>query len=136
MKKLKFILPFLFTLCVIFIFYFKRIVALKYYPVCCNLIFFTIFFVSLFTKETAIQKIAKVLEGGELTETISNYTKNLTYIWCIFAFFNLAISIWTVFLSDRIWMLYNGCISYVLMWSLFIGEYAVRTILRKKGRLS
>ena len=128
MKK---IVPFFITLIVVLLFYVKRFAVLKIYPPLCNLFFFLLFFISLFTKETVIQKIAKAIDGG-LTEEIRIYTRKLTYIWCIFTFLNFLISVATIFMSDEIWMLYNGCISYVLMGILFLSDIIYRKILKKE----
>lgn len=133
-KKLRLFLPVSFTVFIVFLFYLKRIILLKYYPVCVNFIFFIIFFSSLFTKETIIQKIAKTMDG-KLTDKTAVYTRKLTYIWCIFTFFNFIISLITVFLPDKYWILYNGLISYLLMGTLFITEYLIRINIRKKGLL-
>lgn len=129
MDKTKYFMPVLITLCIILLFYIKRIVFLKFYPPICNLTVFIIFFSSIFTKETIIQKFARMW-GDTLEGNAFIYTRNLTYIWCIFMFANLLISIWTIFLSDNIWMLYNGLISYILIGLIFIVEYIVRRILQ------
>ena len=131
MKKIRHIIPVIITLCVVFLFYIKRFVFLKYYPPICNTFIFLVFFYSLFMKETVIQKIAKAC--GEKPDTPAwDYTRKLTYVWAVFTFLNLVISIWTIFLSDRVWMLYNGCISYILVGLLFGVEYIIRIILRKR----
>jgi uncharacterized membrane protein len=91
-----------------------------------------VFFCSLFAKETVIQKFARAC-GDKLDKPAWTYTRNLTYVWCVFMLINLLISIYTIFLSDAIWMLYNGCISYILVGSLFAIEYLVRIILRKRN---
>ena len=72
------------------------------------------------------------MEKGELSEFTKIYTKRLTYVWCVFLFINLIISIATVFMSDRIWALYNACISYIALGLMFGVEYIVRIILRAK----
>ena len=131
MGKIKHFTPILITLCIVLLFYIKRFVFLKYYPPVCNLTIFIVFFSSLFTKETIIQKFARLC-GDKLDKPAWNYTRNLTYIWCVFLFINLSISIWTIFLSDNIWMIYNGCISYILVGLLFGIEYMVRIILRRR----
>ena len=131
MDKIKHIFPILFTLFVVFLFYIKRIVVLKFYPPICNTFIFLVFFISLFTKETVIQKIARKC-GDDMTPAVLNYTRKLTYIWCIFTFLNLIVSIWTIFQSDKVWMLYNGFISYLLIGLLFGIEYIVRIIFRKR----
>lgn len=113
------------------LFHFSHLYALKFYPVIVNLFIFSVFFTSLFCKETVIQKIAKKMDGG-LTDFSRNYTRKLTYIWCLFLFINLSISFVTVFLSPRIWELYNACISYIALGFMFGIEYIVRIILRAK----
>ena len=133
-KKFKLFIPVLFSLFIVFLFYIKRYAALKFYPPACNFAFFLIFFISLFSKETIIQKTARLMDGY-LTEPVKNYTRRLTYIWCIFTFLNFLISLFTVFLPDKIWILYNGFISYMLTGSLFVIEYIIRIILRKRKLL-
>lgn len=132
MNKLKPFLSILITLCVVLVFYIKRFIFLKFYPPLCNGFVFIVFFISLFTKETVIQKIAKAC-GDRLDKPAWIYTRNLTYIWCFFMFINFLISIWTIFQSDKIWILYNGCISYILIGALLGGEYVIRTIFRKRN---
>jgi len=132
MGKIKRIIPIFITVSVFVLFYIKRFIFLKFYPPVCNLFVFLIFFISLFKKETIIQKIAKTLDG-ELSKKQIIYTRYVTYVWCILTFFNFVVSIWTIFLSDKIWLLFNGCISYILIGLLFIIEYMIRIILRKKG---
>lgn len=131
-KKYGFIFSTLFTFFIIALFYFTGLRALKIYPVVVNFLFFIIFFSSLFADETVIQKFAKINEGWILTEKIKNYTKKLTYLWCIFLFFQLLISIITCFLDDKIWIIYNGFISYILLGSFFTIEYTIRIILKRK----
>lgn len=132
MGKIKRTIPVFITVSVFVLFYIKRFIFLKFYPPVCNLFVFLVFFISLFKKETIIQKIAKALDG-ELSKNQITYTRYVTYAWCILTFFNFVISIWTIFLSDKIWLLFNCCISYILIGLLFIIEYLIRIILRKKG---
>lgn len=129
-KKFKFLIPIFFTIAVILLFHYTQIFAVKFYPVCANLTVFLIFFTSLFAKETVIQKIAKKIEG-ELDEFTKNYTRKLTYVWCVFCFCNLILSIITVFLPEKIWAIYNGCISYITIGTMFAVEYMVRMVIRR-----
>lgn len=131
LKKLKAIIPVLGTLCVVLLFHFSKIYALKFYPVIVNSFIFCVFFSSVFCQETIIQKIAKKMDG-ELTDFSRNYTRKLTYVWCIFLFVNLSISFATVFMSPKVWELYNACISYIALGVMFGVEYIVRIILRAK----
>lgn len=131
LKKLKAIIPVLGTVCVVLLFHFSKIYALKFYPVIVNSFIFCVFFSSVFCEETIIQKIAKKMDG-ELTDFSRNYTRRLTYVWCIFLFVNLSISFATVFMSPKVWELYNACISYIALGVMFGVEYIVRIILRAK----
>ena len=70
---------------------------------------------------------------GELSESALKYTRNLTYIWAGLTFFNFVVSLVTVFLSEEVWALFNGLISYILIGSLFFVEYIIRTVLKKKN---
>ena len=142
--------PFLFSLLVIFIVCFSKYFAgflpqgflfenfrvdfLKFYPPLMNFSIFCIFFSSLFANETIVQKIARKIEGN-LTPKLLIYTKNVTIFWCVFLFVNFLISLTTVFLSNKIWAVYNGLISYILVGCAFILEFGVRIFLRKKRKI-
>lgn len=130
--KFKFLLPFLLTLTVIVIFHYTQFFAVKLYPVMANLTVFLVFFISVFSKETVIQKFARALEGKELDDFTRIYTRRLTYVWCVFMFTNLTISIVSVFLSEHFWAIYNGCISYIAIGTMFAVEYIIRIVLRNK----
>ena len=128
-------LPFIFTIFIFVLFYFKRFFVIKFYPPIMNFTIFMIFFSSLFTKETIIQKFARIWSKKELHPLEMIYTKNLTYIWCVFLFLNFLFSIATIFMSDKIWMFYNCFLSYFLVGSIFIIEYIVRIVFRKRHNL-
>lgn len=82
-------------------------------------------------KETVIQKIAKTLDG-KLEEPVKTYTKNLTYVWIVFLFFNFLMSVWSLFLPDNFWALYNGFISYLLIGGVFAVELPIRYFFKKR----
>lgn len=130
-KKYGFLFSISFTFFIIGLFYVTGLNALKIYPVIVNFSFFLIFFASLFAQKTVIQKIAE-LQEGVLNSNVKIYTRNLTYLWCIFLFIQFLISILTLFLDDKIWMIYNGFVSYILLGSFFAIEYMVRIILKRK----
>ena len=134
MQKLKSVVPILFTICVFLLFYVKRFVFLKFYRPICNIFMFLVFFTSLFAKETIIQKIARAC-GDKLEKPAWLYTRRVTYAWCIFTFLNFLISVWTIFLSDKIWFIYNGFIAYILIGLMFVIEYIIRIILKKRGSI-
>lgn len=130
-KFLKLIIPVFFTFFVIGFFYVSKISAVKLYPVLMNFLFFCIFLASLMGKETVIQKIAKTLDG-KLEEPVKTYTKNLTYVWIVFLFFNFLMSVWSLFLPDKFWALYNGFISYLLIGGVFAVELPIRYFFKKR----
>lgn len=136
LQKFGFVFSTLFTFFIIAIFYFTGLRGLKLYPVVVNFCFFLVFFSSLFDKETIIQKFARISEGGaELHPKIKVYTQNLTYIWCIYLLLQFFASLATLFMSDKVWMLFNGCISYVLLGIFFAIEYIFRISFKKKHNL-
>ena len=132
-RTIKALAPFIGMFVVIGLFHFTDFILLKYYPPVMNFCLFFIFFSSLFQKRTVIQKIA-LASDPDSNEAVMNYTRNLTYIWAVFTFLNFLVSVGTVFMSEKIWALYNGFISYLLVGIIFIIEYIVRiNFMRKYG---
>lgn len=129
---MRMIFPIIFTFAVIGLFHFTGLIALKYYPAAINLAIFILFFASTFTEETVIQKFARIMEGKELPDIVKDYTRKLTYVWCIFLMFNFTISFVTIFMSTKVWTIYNGCISYLLTGLLFAVEYLIRLRFKRK----
>ncbi len=133
-KKYAVVFSLLFTFFIIALFHFTRLSGLKLYPAVVNFSIFMIFFSSLFANETVIQKFARMAEG-ELHPKVRVYTKNLTYLWCVFLFVQFALSVWTIFLPDRVWMIYNGCVSYILLGVFFAVEYIFRIFFKRKHNI-
>lgn len=129
---MKMIFPIIFTFVIIGLFHFTNLIALKFYPAVINLAIFILFFSSTFTNETVIQKIARMMEGKELPDIVKNYTRKLTYVWCVFLLFNFLVSFATIFMSSKVWTIYNGCISYLLTGLLFAVEYVIRIRFKRK----
>ena len=100
--------------------------GLKMYPVLVNLGFLFVFSHSLYFSPTIIERFARISEPNLTVEMLS-YTRNLTGIWCGFFLFNGAVAAATaLWASNEIWLLYNGFIAYLLMGSLFAGEWLFR----------
>ncbi|MBO4320623.1 MAG: hypothetical protein J5857_09175 [Treponema sp.] len=80
----------------------------------------------------------KSIIGSSYEEKVKNYCRNITIIWCLFFILNGTLSTLTAFSqnifkiteeqADKIWTIYNGAISYILMGLLFAVEYLVRII--------
>ncbi len=131
MSRFKFAIPIFIMLLVILIFHYTNWIVAKYYPVIVNFVLFCIFFGSTFSEETVIQKMAKLMEPNIKPKALE-YTRILTYIWSIFMLANFFISLATVFMSEKVWAIYNGFLSYMLVGVFFIIEYMVRINFKKK----
>ena len=122
-------------------------IFLKLYPVAVNLIFLIFFGSTLFRGPNMIFRFAtladKSIIGSQKEKRVENYCRKVTVIWCIFFIFNGTIATLTVFAgkifgitpeeADKVWSLYNGAISYILMGLLFAAEFIVRKFVDKKN---
>ena len=59
------------------------------------------------------------------------YCRRVTVVWTVFLATHLAVTVATVFASHEVWALYNGLIAYILMGSLFAGEWLYRKRVRR-----
>jgi uncharacterized membrane protein len=119
----------LFTL---IIFISNQQIGLLLYPVVVSLTMLALFSYSLFFPPSMIERLARLSNPNMPTAGI-NYTRKVTMVWCVFFIFNSAISAYTALFTDiTTWTLYNGLISYILMGSLFVIEYAVRYQFKKR----
>ena len=134
-SKYRLFFPLTISFCVILLFYIKRFVLLKYYPPICNFVLLAIFTISIFGKKTIIQKFAELFEGKELTPKQVLYTRVVNLVWSVFMLLNFLISVWTIFLSDKIWIIYNGLVSYILVGIVFGVEYLIRILLKRRNLL-
>lgn len=104
--------------------------AIFYYPIFMNLSMALLFFTSLFRPPNLIACFA-LLTKPSLDEKGMRYTRKVTLVWGGFCLLNTLPSYGTIYFGDvSLWALYNGCISYILMGILFLGEYAVRRKVR------
>ena len=117
------------TLC-LFVVFFNQEIFLKLYPVLMNATVGTIFAWSLH-KTPLITKFAQKMQKTPLDKNKLIYTRCATIAWTIFMFINTVVSLITVFLSNEIWTLYNGFISYVLIGIMMLSEYIVRQRFKK-----
>lgn len=131
LAKLKCLLPLFGMFVVIAIFHFTNLTVLKLYPSIVNFFLFLVFFLSIFQEKTVIQKMALIMEP-DADEAVMNYTRKVTYVWAAFTFLNFIISCITIFTPEKIWAIYNGFISYLLVGLVFIIEYIVRINFKRK----
>lgn len=99
-------------------------IFLKLYPVLMNACMCLMFALSL-RGVPLIERVAKKI-GYNLDESQREYTRRVTYAWAIFMFCLAVVSFVTVFLSDEVWVLFNGLISYVLIAIMIVVEFIIR----------
>jgi uncharacterized membrane protein len=94
-----------------------------------------IFGVTLLTSQSMVERIARRKEPNLDKEGVA-YTRNVTKVWIGFSLCNAILSLITALYGNlSLWALYNGVISYLLMGSLFIGEYIFRINYKKKAQM-
>lgn len=107
---------------------------LLYYPVLINFSFFCLFGFSLFDQSTFVERMASA-GSLEITEEIRRYLRKVTIAWCLFFICNGAVALYTATEANHdVWVIYNGFLSYVLIGSMFVGEFAVRSVVMRRNR--
>lgn len=133
----------LFLLAGIFCFAFNSKIFLKLYSVAISATLLCVFGSSLFFKPNIIFRFAclsdKTIKGSSFENQVNEYCRKVTIIWCAFFIINGSISAFTSLhdfgsdaMNDKIWSVYNGGISYILMGLLFTVEFIVRKMVDKK----
>lgn len=99
---------------------------LKMYPVFMSVGALIIFATTLIKPPSMIERFARLAEPN-LPESGVQWTRKVTMVWCGFFIINGMIALATVlFAPMKIWVIYNGFISYVLMGVLLLGEFILR----------
>lgn len=112
----------------------NALLPLKLYPVLVNLGMLAVFAYSLYAPPSVIERIAR-LSDPELPAYAVAYTRRVTQVWCGFFVLNGLLAFYTaVWASSAVWSLYNGVLAYVLMGALFVGEYLVRLLVKRRHR--
>lgn len=100
-----------------------------WYPVLVNLALLTVFAFSLVRGVPVIEQLAR-LTNRNFPASAVPYTRKLTFIWCVFFVLNGSIAAWTVLENNLYyWSLWNGCLSYICIGCLFLGEIAYRKLI-------
>lgn len=111
--------------CVV-LFIFDSPQLLHWYPVLVNMLLLTIFIISLYSGRPIIERLARLHEVNLPAHAIV-YTRKVTKVWAVFFLFNaLVAAALTLGAPLSWWMLYNGCIAYILIGLLFAIEWLVR----------
>ncbi|MBR4531731.1 AMP-binding protein [bacterium] len=127
-------------------FFTNKTIFLKLYSPAINLILLIFFGSTLIFGPNIIFRFAtladKSIKGSFHEKKVENYCRKVTVVWCIFFILNGSAAALTVFAgrifgttpenADKIWSLYNGGISYILMGVLFAAEFIVRKFVDKK----
>ncbi len=110
------------------------LVTLRFYPALVNAMSLLVFSWSLVSPPSLIERFARIQHPDLPPEGVI-YTRRVTQVWCVFFIINgsiaLATALWSSF---EVWSLYNGFIAYLLMGTLFAGEYIVRLRTQKHVR--
>ena len=106
-------------------------ILLKLYPVVLSVGIAAIFFFSLWSEKTAIERFAE-LAGETVTPQAKWYMRRLTYCWVVFMLVNAGIAAYTAFyLSLSQWTFYNGFLSYLLIGLFMLAEWLYRQHYKK-----
>lgn len=98
---------------------------LRAYPAVMSFGMLALFATTLFRPPSMIERFAR-LSKPDLSLDGVRYTRRVTQVWCGFFVINGAIALATVAASREIWLAWNGLISYLIMGSLFAGEWILR----------
>lgn len=108
----------------------KKQALLLYYPVMVNGIFLFLFALSLLTKQSLIERLARIKEP-DLPPKAVTYTRYVTLAWCVFFILNGSLALITTLLQDmQLWAFYNGFVSYLLIALMMSVEWTVRKKIR------
>ena len=105
---------------------------LLFIPLVINYGFFLTFISSIYSSPSMVEIFArmqlKTLKStNELSPAEIIYCKKVTWLWSIFFFFNGLIIIYiSLFSTIKLWSLYTGLISYLIMGSIFAVEIPYR----------
>jgi uncharacterized membrane protein len=107
--------------------------GLQSYPILVSLALAGVFAHSLWRPPTVIERIVR-LRKPNMPAPVS-YLRKVTLVWLGFFLANAAISAATAMSGSlELWTLYNGLISYLIMGTLFAGEWIVRGFVRAANR--
>lgn len=109
---------------------------LRLYPVVISVTLLFVFGITIFQKPNIIFRFAtlqdKSIKGSVNEKRVERYCLKVTYVWCCWFIFNGLAAVYTTFFCDeKVWSIYNGGISYVIMGLIFAVEFVVRYFVNK-----
>ncbi|HEY9034028.1 MAG TPA: hypothetical protein VIN71_08835 [Pseudomonadales bacterium] len=106
--------------------------GLLFYPVLINLFMLASFAATLLYPPSMIERFARI-HNKTLPDHAIPYTRGVTMVWCLFFALNTLASAYTaLFCPLHVWSLYNGLLAYGLVGLLFVLEYPVRLLYRRR----
>ncbi|MBR5966154.1 MAG: AMP-binding protein [Treponema sp.] len=112
---------------------------LKLYPLAVCGTFLFVFGTSLASPPNIVFRFATLKDKSILDSPfkgkVEAYCKKVTLVWCAFFLLNGAAAVWTAFFcNERIWAIYNGGVSYIIMGIIFGMEFLARIKMNEKTK--
>lgn len=105
---------------------FNEALPLKLYPALVNAAMLAVFAGSLRFGPPVVERLARMQEP-DLPPFAVQYTRRVTQVWCGFFILNGGLAVATALWStDQVWAFYNGLLAYIMMGTLFAGEWLIR----------
>jgi uncharacterized membrane protein len=109
---------------------------LRYYPVMMNFSFAVFFALSLMTDTSLVERFGRLFVKDIPPQGII-YMRELTKIWGVVLIINGIVSFYTACcLSLKMWMLYNGLLSYLFLGGFMLIELAYRQFYKRQHQIS
>jgi uncharacterized membrane protein len=104
--------------------------AAKAYPAAVSLAATSVFAATLFYPPSLIERFAR-LRDPDLPPAAESYCRKVTIVWTIWLIINTVVAAALAYPGyDKAWALWTGLVAYLVMGVLFVGEVAVRRIVR------
>ncbi|MDG2961310.1 hypothetical protein P7L91_10735 [Bisgaard Taxon 10/6] len=100
--------------------------AMYWYPVLMNGLMLSLFAGSLFSRQSLIERLARLRTPDLPTHAIS-YTKRVTQVWCVVFIFNIILA--SAFILTRqytYWAIFSAGVSYVIIVLVMSVEWLIR----------
>lgn len=112
---------------------------IKLYPLLVNVGWLAVFGLSLLFPPSFVFEIASVLDksvkNADVEKPVRRLCKSATVVWCVFFVFDTAAAWFTIFgplvngreerLTDALWGIYNGAVTYLLMGVIFVIQFVM-----------
>jgi uncharacterized membrane protein len=101
--------------------------ALYLPPILLPLLLWGVFYATLGAGQTPLITQIATSARGELSQTMQDYTRGITQLWTwVFALLALEATILPLVASTAVWSVFTNCLNWVVISTLFIGEFIYR----------